>query len=80
MIPKDFKTLGFQQMHPMQVEAFMELIGIALNLASNSGDMEVLDEVEAYCDEIVKLFGGNGVQVTLEVDPGTNLDGSQSVH
>jgi hypothetical protein len=67
MIEK-FKSMGFKDMHPMQVEALMELIGIALNLASLSEDNEILEDTTAYCDELVKLFGGNGVRLSVEVD------------
>ena len=65
---EDFKSLGFKDMHPMQVEAVMELIGIALNLASLAEDNEILEDTTAYCDELVKLFGGNGVPLSVEVD------------
>lgn len=65
---ENFKSLGFKDMHPMQVEALMELIGIALNLASLAEDNEILEDTTAYCDELVKLFGGNGVRLSVEVD------------
>ncbi len=65
---ENFKSMGFKDMHPMQVEALMELIGIALNLASLSEDNEILEDTTAYCDELVKLFGGNGVRLSVEVD------------
>ena len=65
---EDFKSLGFKDMHPMQVEAVMDLIGIALNLASLAEDNEILEDTTAYCDELVKLFGGNGVRLSVEVD------------
>jgi hypothetical protein len=55
-------------MHPMQVEAIIDLVGIALNLASLSEDNEILEDTTAYCDELVKLFGGNGVRLSVEVD------------
>jgi hypothetical protein len=61
-------TLGLKDMHPMQIEALMEFIGITLNLASLTNDMEVVAETEAFADELVKLFGGNGVKVNIEVD------------
>ena len=63
-----FKSLGFKDMHPMQVEAVMDLIGIALNLASLAEDNDILEDTTAYCDELVKLFGGNGVRMSVEVE------------
>ena len=80
MKPKDFKSLGLKDMHPMQVKALMDLIGMTINLATSTEDMEIIEDVEAYCDELVKLFGGNGVKITIEMDPGIIPDGSQSVH
>ena len=65
---EDFKSLGFKDMHPMQIEALMDLIHMTINLASNTGDTEILEDVEAYCDELVKIFGGNGVKLTVEVE------------
>lgn len=68
MIPKDFKSLGLRDMHPMQVMALNELIGATLSLASMTDDPEIVEETEHLCDELVKLFGGNGVQVVIEID------------
>ena len=60
---ENVKSIGLKDMHRMQVEALMELIGVALNLATKTEDPEVLADVEADCDE---LFGGVGVSVTVE--------------
>ena len=67
MIDK-FESLGFKDMHPMQVEALTELVGIALNLASLAEDNEIFEETAAYCDELVKLFGGSGVSMSVDID------------
>jgi hypothetical protein len=67
MIEK-FKSMGFKDMHPMQVEAIMDLVGIALNLASTCEDNDILEETTAHCDELVKLFGGSGVRLSVEID------------
>ena len=74
------KTVGLKDMHPMQVEALMELISMTINLASQTKDMEILDDVEAYCDEMVKLFGGIGVRLDIKVNTNLSGDGWQSVH
>ena len=55
-------------MHPMQVKALLDLIGVTLNLAAKTKDMKRLADVEADCDELVRLFGGNGVSVKVEVE------------
>jgi len=68
MIDPNFKSLGFKDMHPMQVQALLELVGIAMNLASLAEDNEILEDTTIYCDELIKLFGGNGVRMAVEVD------------
>ena len=65
---KTGKSIGLKDMHPMQVKALMDLIGVTLNLASKTKDMKRLTDVEADCDELVRLFGGNGVSVKVEVE------------
>jgi len=66
MIDK-FESIGFKDMHPMQVEALTELVGIALNLASLAEDNEIFEETAAYCDELVKIFGGSGVSMSVDI-------------
>jgi hypothetical protein len=61
------KTLGFKEMHPMQVEALVDLINRALNLACLTGDEEIIQEIEQASDEVIHLFGGNGVSVKIDV-------------
>ncbi len=60
-------TLGFKEMHPMQVEALIDLINRALNLACITGDEEIIQEIEQASDEVIHLFGGNGVSVKIDV-------------
>ena len=74
------KTVSLRDMHPMQVQQLMELVGLTLNLAANTRNQDVIDDTEAFCDELVKLFGGVGVSMTIEIDPGPNPNDSQSVH
>jgi hypothetical protein len=74
------KTVGLKDMHPMQVEALMELISMTINLATQTEDMNVVQDVESYCDELVKLFGGVGVKLNIEIDTNSPGDEQQSVH
>jgi len=53
-------------MHPVQVEALMDFVGMALNLSAISGDDEIIQETETIADELVRLFGGSGIKVTIE--------------
>lgn len=66
--PNIGKTLGLKQMHPVQVETLMEFVGVAINLASLTNDKEVVEETEAFADELIRLFGGNGVRVVIDVE------------
>ena len=68
MFEKEFKSLGLREMHPMQVESLMEFIGVTLNLATMTDDDDVIKETEAFADELIKLFGGNGITLTIEAD------------
>jgi hypothetical protein len=68
MFEKEFKSLGLREMHPMQVESLMEFIGVTLNLATMTDDDDVIKETEAFADELIKLFGGNGIKLTIEAD------------
>ena len=74
------KTVSLRDMHPMQVQQLMELVGLTLNLAANTRNQDVIDDTESFCDELVKMFGGVGVSMTIEIDPGPNPNDSQSVH
>ena len=66
MFEKEFKSLGLRDMHKMQVDALVEFIGITLNLATLTKDDQVIEETEALADELLKLFGANGIKLTIE--------------
>lgn len=63
---ENIKSVGLKDMHHLQIKALMDLIGITLKLAAQTKDLELLKDVESECDELVKLFGGAGVSVTVE--------------
>ena len=66
MIDPDMQSLGLRQMHPMQVKSLMDFVGMALNLASMTDDDCIIDEAESAADELVRIFGGNGIKLTIE--------------
>jgi len=68
MIDPNMKTLGIRDMHPVQIEALMEFVGMTINLAAITNDKQIVEETEIAADELVRLFGGNGVRVTIETD------------
>jgi hypothetical protein len=58
------KTVGFKDMHPMQVSAIMNLISESIYLASMLGT-EHVNDITDTADEVVKLFGGNSVTTVI---------------
>lgn len=62
------KTVGIKDMHPAQIEALIQFIGLALHLASQFEDDDAIEVVEEQADEMIRLFGGNGVKVNLAVE------------
>ena len=67
MIDKDLPSLGFKDMHPLQVEAIVDFVNLSLNLACMTEDEEIIEELEASADEMIHLLGGNGVSVKIEI-------------
>ena len=65
---KSLKALGFSKMHPLQVEALLLFVQDALNLAAMTEDQDILADVEQSADELVRLFGGNGVSLNYIID------------
>tara|TARA_R110000787_G_scaffold277003_1_gene386094 strand:- start:3841 stop:4044 length:204 start_codon:yes stop_codon:yes gene_type:complete len=59
-----FKSLGVDQMHPMQIAALMKLVNTSLRLASMIDD-DILEQVESEANDLVQLFGGVGVKVDV---------------
>ena len=65
---EDIKAMGFKQMHTVQVEALLMFVQDALNLAAMTEDQDIIADVEQTADELVRLFGGNGVSIKYVVD------------
>ena len=65
---ESLKALGFRKMHPLQVEALLLFVQDALNLAAMTSDKEIVADVEQSADELVRLFGGNGISLNYVVD------------
>ena len=61
MIDPNMRTLGLREMHPMQVKHLMDFIGKTIELAAETGDKKALLDVEAEANELVRMFGGQGV-------------------
>jgi len=65
---EDLKALGFKNMHQAQVEALLMFVQDALRLAAMTEEPDILADVEQSADELVRLFGGNGVSLNYVVD------------
>jgi len=66
MIDPKMKTLGMKDMHPAQVEALIDFVATSLNLAHLTNDQDMMDETEAAADELIRMFGGNGIKITVD--------------
>ncbi len=66
MIEDNFKSIGLRDMHPMQIDALMQVLGTTVELAALTDDTDVISVVEHQCDELIKLFGGIGVKLDVE--------------
>ena len=58
MKPEKMKTVGLVDMHPMQVKHLMELVGMTLNLAANTGDDEIMDDAEQFLPMYLRFVKG----------------------
>jgi len=67
MTPDEYlQTLGFKDMHPEQVEAFMLVIHTLLSLADGYDNEDVFEQAKEIAEDAVILFGGVGIEVQYE--------------
>lgn len=67
MTPDEYlKTLGFKDMHPEQIEAFMLLIHSFLSLADGYDSEDIFEQAKEIAEDAVILFGGHGIEVQYE--------------
>jgi hypothetical protein len=50
-------------MHESQIEALLRMIDMFLSTAEVTGDQEIFEEALEMANDLVILFGGNGVSV-----------------
>ena len=53
-------------MNPLQVKAFMKFIDLSFEFAAQPCDRENLKKLEDAGSDLIQLFGGNGLKVTVE--------------
>ena len=62
LMPKNFELVGLKDMHTMQVDALINFIGLAIRMASKSKCDHLVAQVAEDAHELVRLFGGGGVE------------------
>lgn len=60
---EEFDAVGIKEMHPLQVRALMEFIGLSLAVAASTKDPKAVQDIKFLADDLVHLFGGAGVRV-----------------
>tara|TARA_R100000742_G_C4277518_1_gene99473 strand:+ start:1921 stop:2130 length:210 start_codon:yes stop_codon:yes gene_type:complete len=60
---EDFNSVGIKEMHPLQVRALMEFIGLSLSIAAANKNPHALEDVKHCADDLIHMLGGNGIKV-----------------
>ena len=60
------KSVGFNDMNPLQVKAFMNFIDLSFEFAAQPCDRENLKKLEDAGSDLIQLFGGIGLKITVE--------------
>jgi hypothetical protein len=65
---ENMTTLGLKDMHTLQVRSLLDFVNDAVTLAAMTGDGEIVDEIEQSADEMIRMFGGVGVTISVVDD------------
>tara|TARA_R100000773_G_C4126879_1_gene59583 strand:+ start:115 stop:324 length:210 start_codon:yes stop_codon:yes gene_type:complete len=57
------KVSSLNKMHPMQIDALMNFIGISLSVAAALEDESAMEAVKESADDLILMLGGNGLKV-----------------
>ena len=60
------KISKLSDMHPMQIDALMNLIGVSLTVASALEDESAIETVKESADDLIQLLGGTGINIKIE--------------
>ena len=60
------KISKLSDMHPMQIDALMNLIGVSLTVASALEDESAIEAVKESADDLIQLLGGTGINIKIE--------------
>ena len=62
------QTVGFKDMHREQLDALMLMTHAFLSLADGYEDEDIFEQAKEIAEDVVILFGVNGIEVQYEVD------------
>jgi len=57
------KVLSLKKMHPMQLDALMNLIGVSLAVAAALEDESAMEAVKESADDLIQMLGGHGIRM-----------------
>ena len=60
------KSVGFKDMDPLQVKAFMDFVDMSIECAIQPCDLENLKKLEDVGGDLIQLFGGSGLKIDVE--------------
>ena len=65
-LSENIQTVGFKDMHQEQVDALTLMVHAFLSLADGYENEDIFDQAKEIADDVVILFGGNGIEVKYE--------------
>jgi|TARA_R100001510_G_C7650118_1_gene207628 hypothetical protein len=61
---EDIKKISkLSDMHPMQIDALMNFIGVSLAVASALEDESAMEAVKESADDLIQMLGGHGIRM-----------------
>ena len=57
MMEEKIDTVGFKEMHPMQVQALLKVVDKTMRLAVCSDDDAIIEDVTEHVNDMIQLFG-----------------------
>jgi len=60
---EEFEISSLKKMHPMQVKALMEFIGVSLSVAAALEDESAIEAVKEGADDLIQMLGGVGLKL-----------------
>jgi hypothetical protein len=65
-LDENIQTVGFKDMHPEQLDALILMVHAFLSLADGYENEDVFEQAREIAEDVVLLFGGNGIEVKYE--------------